>query len=180
MYHDNQSFRSLFSVDKDRGFSLIELVIVVSVLSILAGIAIPTFDDLRKQAMIKTVKLNLLSIVKECQIKAIEIEPGSLGGASFKHISWNLPLKFNGYSNFYRSLGFTYPLLSDEDPCHSITAKSDPIPGTSIGALPHFQIFYDYGRLRFSRLCDVDSNDTYNKNLECDKTRPRSAINNEW
>ena len=47
----------------NKGFSLIELVIVIAVLSILGAIAIPYFDSLRKKAMIAAVKENITTTI---------------------------------------------------------------------------------------------------------------------
>ena len=52
----------------NKGFSLIELVIVIAVLSILSAIAIPAFDTFRKKAMIAAVKENITTITKECLV----------------------------------------------------------------------------------------------------------------
>ncbi len=51
---------------KDKGFSLIELVVVVAVLAILAAIAIPAFNGLRQDAAKAGAKSNLAQIAKEC------------------------------------------------------------------------------------------------------------------
>ena len=52
----------------DRGFSLIELVIVVAVLTILSTIAIPSFLGIRERAADKLVKVSMINSWKECQI----------------------------------------------------------------------------------------------------------------
>ena len=67
------------------GFSLIELVVVVAVLAVLSAIAIPSFSDIRKKAMITVAKQNLISIIKECNLAYLES-----GDPKFSDIvSWN-------------------------------------------------------------------------------------------
>ena len=53
---------------KEEGFSLIELVVVVSVLSILSAIAIPSFTCFQRKAKASTALASLKQIQTECQI----------------------------------------------------------------------------------------------------------------
>lgn len=55
--------------NKRGGFSLIELVVVVAVLSILASIAIPAFTDMNDNAMQVAAKNSIAQIIKECAVK---------------------------------------------------------------------------------------------------------------
>ena len=58
----------------NKGFSLIELVIVVSVLAILSAIAIPAFLDIREKAADTLVKVSMINSWKECKIGIISEE----------------------------------------------------------------------------------------------------------
>jgi len=51
----------------DKGFSLIELVVVVAVLAILAAVAIPEFSKLSDDARLNTGKNMLIQSYKECE-----------------------------------------------------------------------------------------------------------------
>ena len=60
--------RALSKKPGEEGFSLIELVVVVSVLGILSAIAIPSFLCLTKKAKATVALSSLKSIRKECLI----------------------------------------------------------------------------------------------------------------
>ena len=51
----------------NKGFSLIELVIVVAVLAILSVVAIPAFLGFREKAADTLVKVSMINSLKECQ-----------------------------------------------------------------------------------------------------------------
>ena len=53
----------------EKGFSLIELVVVVAVLAILSAIAIPNFLSINDEARVAGVKNTLATLVKECAVK---------------------------------------------------------------------------------------------------------------
>jgi len=165
---------------KNKGFSLVELVIVIAVLSIIGAIAIPYFDSLRKKAMIEAVKTNILTIAKECLVQNILVNPGEYGLNFRLAFGWNntntsfsenggIDLGSKGYPYYSYNLDFTDP-LSLEDNCISISARSKYFNNTSIGELPHFQIFFNTGTMKFEKLCEVDSERTFN-NGTCDTPR---------
>ncbi len=54
-----------------KGFSLIELVVVVAVLAILAAVAIPTFSGLTDDARLNTSKQILTDTYKECEYNKV-------------------------------------------------------------------------------------------------------------
>ena len=54
---------------KDRGFSLIELVVVVSVLAVLSAIAVPSFQDFSERAAARVAQYNLVQAARECLMK---------------------------------------------------------------------------------------------------------------
>ena len=148
----------------NKGFSLIELVIVVAVLSILGAIAIPYFDSLRKKAMIVVLKTNLKEISKSCLIYQIQnnisgappfINLGYTNSTSSFSDNGGLDLGSPGYPYYFYNLAMGQP-LSIRDNCVSITARSKFFPNTRIGILPHFHIYYNYGKERFETLCMVD------------------------
>lgn len=51
-----------------RGFSLVELVVVIAILATLISLAMPAFVNIRKDAQINQAKNTLVAIVKECAI----------------------------------------------------------------------------------------------------------------
>ena len=150
----------------NKGFSIIELVVVIAVLSILGAIAIPYFDSLRKKAMIAAVKENITTIVEQCLIENLLVQSGEYGLPYKTALGWNntntsfsdnggIDLGSPGYPYYSYNLDFA-DQLSLEDNCISISARSKYFNNTSIGELPHFQIFFNIGTGAFEKLCEVD------------------------
>jgi prepilin-type N-terminal cleavage/methylation domain-containing protein len=69
-YLKNPNTRAVLSrKPREEGFSLIELVIVVTVLAILAAVAIPAFTNISNEARVSGAKSALANLVKECAVK---------------------------------------------------------------------------------------------------------------
>ena len=56
------------SIDKRRGFTLIEFLIVVVIIGILASIAIPKFSATREKAFLSTLKTDLKNLASKQEI----------------------------------------------------------------------------------------------------------------
>ena len=165
----------------NKGFSIVELVVVIAVLSILGAIAIPYFDSLRKKAMIAAVKENITTIVEQCLIENLLVKPGEYGlpyKTAFRLNNTNISFSDNGgidlgspgYPYYFTSLGFANPLSLDSN-CLSITARSKYFNNTSIGELPHFQIYFNIGTKKFEKICEVDDPERTFNNGTCDTPR---------
>ena len=82
------------SIKKDKGFSLIELVVVVSVLSVLSAVAIPSFNCFTRKAKATAALKIMRQIENDCLIKRENnssnqefISLGEINGYSFEGLS---------------------------------------------------------------------------------------------
>ena len=76
----------------EKGFSLIELVVVVAVLAILAAIAIPQFSALSDDARVNTTKTILTDMYKECEYNKIRTSSATHTEATTGNpsgVTWN-------------------------------------------------------------------------------------------
>jgi len=94
-----------------KGFSLIELMVVIAIIGFLAAITIPRFIDLTDGAKIANVQSNLVNIrsmISMYQIKngdypdlEMEKEDGDLGGAK-KYLNKNVLPKTSAYKGLFK------------------------------------------------------------------------------
>ena len=63
-----------YEIKKNKGFSLVELAIIIGVLGILSTIGIPTFLSVIEKAADRSVRISLIKSFKECQINIINDE----------------------------------------------------------------------------------------------------------
>ena len=70
----------------DKGFSLIELVVVVAVLAILAAIAVPSYMGMNEQAADAALETNLKNAYKECAYQLAR--QANNGGRSYPNFAF--------------------------------------------------------------------------------------------
>jgi len=123
-------FKKFFKRD-DEGFSLIELVVVVSVLGVLSGIAIPTFNCFQRKAQASAALAALKQIQTECEINKLNNE---------------------NPNNFTPSLLNRYQIQSDgSNGCNGATGTGliRTIPNDT-NYLPTFSLATNSGQLSYS------------------------------
>ena len=101
-------------IKKNKGFSLIELVIAIGILGILSIIGIPVFLNIIEETADRVVKTSLLQSFKECQIDIISNE---------KTPTFQLDMgtvRRNGFYKFYQQYDY-------------IPRKDGYIPPTKLG-----------------------------------------------
>ena len=166
-------------ISHNRGFSLIELVIVIAVLTILSAVAIPSCVGVRNSAKVSAVKKSLVNILKECLVA----ESNLLRSPTFNDISaWDTSNSFGDSRGL--NFGFTYDSdlsssspIQPSDSCFRIAAKSNTqdMGGVPIPVLPHFEIFLDKSdNHKVKKNCSVTNEQTINNNF-CDTSAPEGS-----
>lgn len=117
-------------MNKKKGFTLVELLVVVAIIAILMLLALPKFMDSTKGAKIRTFEGNFRTVVSQ----AIQFSAGT--GGKYTGI------ETSSVKNFAESMkdkpaGATYTVSKD-----NIVAV---LPGTQINAKSDYKITYTYG-----------------------------------
>ena len=158
--------RALSKRPGDKGFSLIELVVVVAILAILAAVALPNFLGVSKDGQIAAAKNTLATIAKECAVKETRTGSATIGTTS--DTGTTAPIQamggnLNGYiittdtdpSNASANKKIVFGTTAASTSCYSATAKSDS------GTLPNFTVTFDPATGVTSKTCHGQSSATY-------------------
>ena len=158
--------RALSKRPGDKGFSLIELVVVVAILAILAAVALPNFLGVSKDGQIAAAKNTLATIAKECAVKETRTGSGTIGTtggsgttSAIQAMSGNL----NGYiittdadpSNASANNQVILGTTGAGTTCYTATAKSDG------GTLPNFTVSFNPQTGVTSKTCHGQQTATY-------------------
>ena len=103
-----------YEIKKDKGFSIIELTIVIGILGILSTIALPSLFTVIEKTSDRVVRTSLLQSFKECQIDIIndeEIPTFQLDMGTVRR---------NGFYKFYQQYDY-------------VPRKDGSIPPTTLG-----------------------------------------------
>ena len=126
---------------KEKGFTLIELMIVVAIIGILAAIAIPNFMNFMAKTKRSEVKYNLAAIYK-CQISYFG--ENNAFSSSFNTIRWRPEGKIFYYTF---SMGTEY---------YGIPVASNPLPGGfTFGASTNSFTTLSWGNIDTDPMVDV-------------------------
>lgn len=131
---DNVLCNSVQSVVKNRGFTLVELLIVVSILGILAAIVLPEFQDHTKQAKESQVRSNLKVLREAIERYAIEhngVPPGyplNNAAGTPDMLTFNLQMVFKasnaaGQLADFGTAGYPYGPYLPEVPANPFNGK---------------------------------------------------------
>ena len=75
----------------EKGFSLIELVVVIAVLAVLTAVALPNFLGVSDDASVRSAQQGLLNAFKECKVKWAQNKRTARNSATGTPISYSVP-----------------------------------------------------------------------------------------
>ena len=178
----NVFFRPKHSREVYNGFSLIELVIVISILGVLVAIALPAFRGVQTEAQVSQAKNALATIVKECvvaelrgkptQLRYIKAAKASLSGYRLS----NGGIAMQGSSAYENSSCFSqvrWPPGSA--PEKGIAVFADPIStvqGQAYASLPQFMIMFKQPSGSTEQICRFWWGDPSVKSDGCEADEP--------
>jgi len=159
--------RALSKRPGDKGFSLIELVVVVAILAILAAVALPNFLGVSKDGQIAAAKNTLATAIKECSVKETRANSGTIGTSG--EAGGDAPIQalaasLNGYNLVLLPDGGVDAVAAgddkivldgdnNDDSCYAIAAVSPT------EALPTFAIEFDGTAGTTTKTCYVPDGD---------------------
>jgi prepilin-type N-terminal cleavage/methylation domain-containing protein len=147
--------RSRQNFSPSRGFSLLELVVVIAILGVLTAIALPRFVQIQKDAKIAQAKNVLVSILKECKIadlrgKSLLLKDiASANGKISSYLLKSGTVLSSSPAFFNRSC-----FALSNQPLMSIAAQTTELdPTQAYGLLPTFSITYNESTGTVSKDC---------------------------
>lgn len=106
-------------VNRRKGFTLVELVIVIAVIAVLAAILIPTFTDVFKNAKIAAMQANAKTVGTKLQVEAAFDDVEYYSSEEVIEIceenGLSLKSDVDGYSYYYNLSKNTIEVLKDDD-----------------------------------------------------------------
>ena len=160
--------RALSKRPGDKGFSLIELVVVVAILAILAAVALPNFLGVSKDGQIAAAKNTLATAIKECSVKETRSNVATIGttGEAGKDAPIRaLAASLNGYNLVKLPAGGIAAVTSGDakidlsgadngESCYAIAAVSPT------ETLPTFSVSFNSTSGGTEKKCAIPDNDS--------------------
>jgi len=155
--------RVLTRRSSEKGFSLIELVVVVAILAILAAVALPNFLSVSKDAQIAAAKNTLATIVKECTAQDVKGNGTELKSVQAAQAS------LNGYKIYDSTPALV--TTSSTSNCYTVSAKNNATLSSAV--LPDFKISFNPTSGQTSKECTLGTaSGNYNPGIgSCDPSK---------
>ena len=160
---------------QSRGFSLIELVVVIAILGILISIALPNFLNVQKDAKINQAKSALATLVKECTVALIrsggeDVDMYSLGSAKSALSGYEIASLGQGSPNLGNCVKDSN---ANGDSGSFVTVEAVPTEfsnGNRTSDLPSFLIEYNVADGSVEKTCFKDASTKYGGGCAQDTT----------
>lgn len=169
-------------VNRKKGFTLVELVIVIAVIAVLAAILIPTFGNVIKSARLEKARANANNATKQLRIEAVYDNVSYYSTERAKEIleekGYDLKTEVKGYSFYYNVSSNTVEYLEDS----AVLSNSADSGGIKTvyadGEAKSYPITVETINEKKTHYRYIDNDGAYTSIISAIKNLPKNASNN--
>lgn len=169
-------------VNRKKGFTLVELVIVIAVIAVLAAILIPTFGNVIKSARLEKARANANNATKQLRIEAVYDNVSYYSTERAKEIleekGYDLKTEVKGYSFYYNVSSNTVEYLEDSAVLSNTTETGGIKTVYADGEAKAYPITVETINENKTQYRYIDNDGAYTSVISAIKNLPKNNNNN--